>query len=102
MRGLANRRQSLSLLLLAAHHPERAAFANLFGNGLIAALLAKQASSPPLAPVDIDAVRWPEEGGTVGRIFWRAPDVSGNNWILAYDIEQAPSPRTAASPTLDG
>jgi hypothetical protein len=64
---------------------------NVFGASLVAALLKKQASSPPLAPVDLDAVRWPafDGNGTLGRVFWRAPDVSGNKWILAYDIEYA-------------
>lgn len=68
---------------------------NVFGTGLISALLSKQLSSPPLAPVDIDPVRWPEPDGTVGRVFWRTPDVSGNRWILAYDIEYASSPDSA-------
>jgi hypothetical protein len=68
---------------------------NVFGSGLVAALLSKQLSSPPLAPVDLDPVRWPEPEGTVGRIFWRTPDVSGNRWILAYDIEYASSPDSA-------
>ncbi len=63
----------------------------VFGTALVAAILKKQASSPPLAPVDLDAVRWPafDGNGTLGRVFWRAPDVSGNKWILAYDIEYA-------------
>ena len=68
---------------------------NVFGPGLVSAMLAKQASVTPLAPVDIDAVRWPEANGTVGRIFWRAPDVSGNRWILVYEIEHASSPDSA-------
>jgi len=64
---------------------------NVFGAGLIGALLKKQMSAPPLAPVDVDAVRWPalEGAGSIGRVFWRAPDVSGNKWILAYEIEYA-------------
>jgi hypothetical protein len=69
--------------------------ANVFGPALVSAMLAKQASVTPLAPVDVDAVRWPEANGTVGRIFWRAPDVSGNRWILVYEIEHASSPDSA-------
>jgi hypothetical protein len=63
----------------------------LFGAALVSAMLQKQASSPPLAPVDLDVVRWPafDGAGTLGRVFWRAPDVSGNKWILGYDIEYA-------------
>jgi hypothetical protein len=68
---------------------------NVFGSALVTAILSKQLSSPPLAPVDLDPVRWPEPEGTVGRIFWRTPDVSGNRWILAYDIEYASSPDSA-------
>jgi hypothetical protein len=62
---------------------------NLYGAALIAALLQKATASPPLAPVDLDAVRWPafDGSGTVGRVFWRAPDTSGNRWIASYDIE---------------
>jgi hypothetical protein len=64
---------------------------NVFGSSLIAALISKQLSKPPLAPVDLDAVRWPDADGkgSVGRVFWRAPDVSGNKFILSYDIEYA-------------
>jgi hypothetical protein len=64
---------------------------SLFGAALVSAMLQKQASSPPLAPVDLEAVRWPsfDGSGTLGRVFWRAPDVSGNRWILGYDIEYA-------------
>jgi hypothetical protein len=69
---------------------------NVFGSALVAALLKKESSKPPLAPVDLDAVRWPAfDGGTEGRVFWRAPDVSGNRWILAYDVEYANSPDSA-------
>jgi len=62
---------------------------NVFGPGLIQALLSNQESKPPLAPVDLDAVRWPatDGKGTVGRVFWRVPDVSGNRWILRFDVE---------------
>jgi len=62
---------------------------NVFGAGLIQALLSKQASRPPLSPVDLDAVRWPASDGkgSVGRVFWRVPDVSGNRWILDFDVE---------------
>jgi hypothetical protein len=64
---------------------------NLYGAALVAGLLNKQAPSPPLAPVDLDAVRWPafDGSGTLGRVFWRAPDAAGNRWIFAYDIEYA-------------
>jgi hypothetical protein len=69
---------------------------NVFGPGLIATLLKKQMSNPPLAPVDLDAVRWPAyDSGIEGRVFWRAPDVSGNKWILGYDIEYANSADSA-------
>lgn len=62
---------------------------NVFGAGLIQALLSKQVSKPPLSPVDLDAVRWPASDGkgAVGRVFWRVPDVSGNRWILEFDVE---------------
>jgi hypothetical protein len=64
---------------------------NVYGPALVSAMLKKQASTPPLAPVDLDAVRWPspDGNGNVGRVFWRAPDISGNQWILGYDIEYA-------------
>ena len=67
----------------------------VFDPAVILALTSKQASSTPNAPVDLDAVRWPEAEGKVGRIFWRAPDVSGNKWILAYDVEYSSSPDSA-------
>jgi hypothetical protein len=67
----------------------------VFDPAVILALTSKQASSTPNAPVDLDAVRWPEPEGKVGRIFWRAPDVSGNKWILAYDVEYSSSPDSA-------
>lgn len=62
---------------------------NVFGPGLVQALLSNQESKPPLSPVDLDAVRWPatDGKGTVGRVFWRVPDVSGNRWILRFDVE---------------
>jgi hypothetical protein len=67
----------------------------VFDPAVILALTSKQASSTPNAPVDLDAVRWPEAEGKVGRIFWRAPDVSGNKWILAYEVEYSSSPHSA-------
>ena len=67
----------------------------VFDPAVILALTSKQASSTPNAPVNLDAVRWPEPEGKVGRIFWRAPDVSGNKWILAYDVEYSSSPDSA-------
>lgn len=62
---------------------------NVFGAGLIQALLSNQVSKPPLSPVDLDAVRWPASDGkgAVGRVFWRVPDVSGNRWILQFEVE---------------
>ena len=72
----------------------------VFDPGLVQALLAKQSSKPPLAPVDVDAVRWPASDGkgAVGRVFWRVPDVSDNKWILQFDIETSMnSPNSAFS-----
>jgi hypothetical protein len=70
---------------------------NVFDPALVMALVSKQASSPPNAPVDLDPVRWPEPEGKFGRVFWRAPDVSGNRWIFAFDIEYSASPDSAFS-----
>jgi hypothetical protein len=58
---------------------------------LISGLLQKQLSKPPLAPVDLDVVRWPafDGSGSIGRVFWRIPDVSGNKWIFNFVVEYA-------------
>jgi hypothetical protein len=71
---------------------------NVLGAELVTALLSKKLSKPPLPPVDVDVVRWPDwDGkGQIGRVFWRAPDVSDNKWILAYEIEYVMNSPNAA------
>lgn len=72
---------------------------NIFGTGLVQALLSNQVSKPPLAPVDLKALRMPSNSGkgtTVGQVGWDLPDLSGNKWILQFDIEYSTaSPNSA-------
>jgi hypothetical protein len=61
----------------------------IFDPALVQAQLKKFESSPPVAPVAVDAVRWPMQGGKsdLGNISWRAGDMSDNKWVLTFDIE---------------
>jgi len=64
---------------------------SVFSPDLIQSMLSKHESKPPVAPVGLDAVRWPTNGGksAVGNIKWRAGDMSDNKWVLGFDIEYA-------------
>jgi len=71
---------------------------NIFGPGLVQALLSNQTSKPPLAPVDLKALRMPNHSGqgTVGQVEWNVPDLSDNKWILQFEIEYSTaSPNSA-------
>lgn len=61
----------------------------VFSPGLVQSLLEKKESKPPVAPVGLDAVRWPTNGGksAIGNVKWRAGDMSNNQWVLQFDIE---------------
>ncbi len=63
----------------------------VFSQDLIQGMLSKQESKPPVAPVGLDAVRWPTNGGksAIGNISWRAGDMSNNQWVMQFDIEYA-------------
>lgn len=63
----------------------------VFSPDLIQSMLSKHESKPPVAPVGLDAVRWPSNGGksAMGNIKWRAGDMSDNKWVLGFDIEYA-------------
>ena len=65
---------------------------NVFGADLIQGMLSNQESKPPLAPVGLDATRWPGPKGDSGDITWRAADMSDNKWVLQFDIEYANFP----------
>ena len=61
----------------------------VFDPAVVQAQLKKFESSPPMAPVGVEGVRWPTQGGKtdVGDITWRAGDMSDNKWVLMFDIE---------------
>ena len=71
--------------------PQGPLSASVFSPDLVQAMLSKKKSKPPLAPVGLDAVRWPVNGGksAVGNVKWRAGDMSDNKWVLQFDIEYA-------------
>lgn len=71
--------------------PQGPLSSSVFSSDLIQSMLSKQESKPPLAPVGLDAVRWPANGGKseMGNINWRAGDMSDNKWVLQFDIEYA-------------
>lgn len=71
--------------------PQGPLSAAMFSPDLVQAMLSKHESKPPVAPVGLDAVRWPVNGGksAVGNIKWRAGDMSDNKWVLGFDIEYA-------------
>jgi hypothetical protein len=64
---------------------------SLFDAALVQAQLHKQASSPPSAPGGVQAVIWPAQDGksAIGNISWHAGDMSGNKWVLMFDIESS-------------
>ena len=62
---------------------------NVFSADLVQAILNKQESKPPLAPLGLDSVRWPVASGEMGEVKWRAADMSDNKWVLQFDIEYA-------------
>jgi hypothetical protein len=61
----------------------------IFDPAVVQAQLKKFESNAPVAPVGVDAVRWPTQGGKsdLGDISWRAGDMSDNKWVLTFDIE---------------
>ncbi len=63
----------------------------VFSSDLVQSMLSKKESKPPVAPVGLDAVRWPTNGGknAIGNLQWRAGDMSNNQWVLQFDIEYA-------------
>lgn len=71
--------------------PQGPLSASQFSPDLVHAMLSKQESKPPVAPVGLDAVRWPTNGGksAIGNVSWRAGDMSNNQWVLQFDIEYA-------------
>src|SRR5258708_30490320 len=62
---------------------------NVFSADLVQAILNKQESKPPLAPLGLDSVRWPVASGEMGEVKWRAADMPGNKWVLQFDIDYA-------------
>ena len=63
----------------------------LFSQDLVQSMLSKKESKPPVAPVGLDAVRWPTNGGksAIGNVSWRAGDMSNNQWVMQFEIEYA-------------
>ncbi len=63
----------------------------VFSQNLVQSMLSKKESKPPVAPVGLDAVRWPTNGGksAIGNVSWRAGDMSNNQWVIQFDVEYA-------------
>lgn len=58
---------------------------------IIHALISKQESKPPRPPVNVDPVVWPVDNGKSTRVTltWRAGDMSGNRWVMQFDVQQS-------------
>ena len=52
----------------------------------------EQASEGALGAGRAHALRWPVAGSDLGKVQWRAADMSDNKWVLQFDIEYANFP----------